>query len=158
VVDATSGTRIAGSIHLPAPVRKGLRELGVDEAASLPVFVEALMSEAGFSVRRHADKDGVVDLEAEINAATVLVRCYPSPGERVPMYAVDRFGCTFEDGDYDEGVFVSDGPLPAGVRRWQRDPRIHLVGRVRLQHFVDAVAARLIRTSIEGAISADPQR
>jgi len=136
-------------VRLPLPLHRRLRTEGVDARSPLPLLIEGLLSVAGFRVDDRMVDDTAVDIHLSYGPASVLVRCDRSVAARVPAYAVDRFGCEFEDHPSDEGAFVSDRPLPYGVQHWQRDPRIHLIGRPKLQRVVDGVACRLIRASVE---------
>jgi hypothetical protein len=101
-------------------------------------LVEALLQEAGYTVRRGTERGADADLDASSGSNRAMVRCHRSP-RLVPSSAVDAFGFAFLGSRADEGFFITDGLLPFEIRHWERDPRIHLLDRVGLQRLVRAV-------------------
>jgi hypothetical protein len=133
---------LAEFLEVPTGLTERLRSRGIDlPRAELVPLVRALLEEAGYAVRGGTERDGAIDLEASSEAGRVLARCFHT--ERpVPARMVDRFGIAFQRSGADEGFFVTDGYLPFEARHWERDPRIHLLDRIGLQRFVEALAAR----------------
>jgi hypothetical protein len=103
-------------------------------------LVEALLQEAGYTVRRGTEHGADADLDASAGSNRAMVRCHRSH-RLVPSSAVDAFGFAFLGSRADEGFFITDGLLPFEIRHWERDPRIHLLDRVGLQRLVRAVAS-----------------
>jgi hypothetical protein len=137
------------TLFIPRPLRERLNARKIDVTASLPVFTEAILREAGFSTRTLHQREKSLDLEATFQTARVLVRCH-SCQTKVPASMVDRFGYDFLLSHYDEGLFVSDGFLSYGVFHWERDRRIHLVGRLSFQRLINSIASRILRSQTEG--------
>lgn len=136
------------NLFIPPPLRTRFAGHRVDSTGSLMTFVSELMREAGFSIRPIEGARDHLDFAASLAGARVFVRCYHCE-KQVPSAAIDRFGYGFLRSRYDEGLFVSDGSIAYNVRHWERNSRIHLIGRLGLQRFVNAVAARRLRKAAE---------
>lgn len=136
------------NLFVPPPLRALLAGHTLGSNASVAAFVIELLRDAGFSTKPIASRLDGEDFEASFGRARVFVRCFHSE-TRVSTSVVDRFGYGFLRSHYDEALFVSDGSITYDVRHWEGDSRIHLIGRLGLQRFVNAVAARHLRKAAE---------
>ena len=144
-----AGTRVGREdLFIPQSLRPRLENRSIDSSASLAAFVGDALQDAGFETRMLRRTEDGCDLAATIDGAKVLVRCYHGE-KKVPRAVVDRFGYDFVRSHYDEGLFVSDTYVTYEVRHWERNQRIHLVGRLSLQRLINAVAARHLRREAE---------
>ncbi|HJT37615.1 MAG TPA: restriction endonuclease [Actinomycetota bacterium] len=135
-------------LFIPLSLRPGLANRSIDSSVTLAAFVADALHDAGFKMRMLGPTDDGYDIAATIDGAKVFVRCYHGEN-KVPRAVVDRFGYDFLRSHYDEALFVSDTYVTYEVRHWERNHRIHLVGRLGLQRLINAVAARHLRRDSE---------